>query len=274
MPVLSNPVLFSTLVSVALLAYWPSVTALWDFWQRDPFVGGHGPLIAVISIGLLARARDALAAARLRPSVWGGVALVVLSLAWLIFWRASLPELHMLLLPLLLFLAVLAAFGAGIARLAAFPLAYLYFAEQPWDVLVSPLQVLTIRAVGLIAPLLGMPTTVTGNLLALPHDVTFEVTRYCSGLNFLVVGLAIAALLGELQQASLRERALLLVSMAVVAIVTNWARILVIIALGYFVGLQQGLVTSGHVLFGWALFVLVMLGFALLAVRRPAPSRS
>ena len=274
MPALSNPVLLSTLLAVALLAYWPSTMALWDFWQRDPFVGGHGLLIALISIGLLARAHNALTAARRRPSVWGAVGLLVLSLAWLICWRASLRELHMLLLPLLLILVVLAVFGADIVRLAAFPLAYLYFAEQPWDVLIGPLQALTVRAVGLIAPLLGMPVKVTGTQLSLPHDLTFEVTRYCSGLNFLVVGLAIAALLGELQQAALGRRALLLALMAAVTVVTNCARVLLIIAGRYFGGLQQALVTSGHVLFGWVLFALVMLGFALVAVRRPAPSRS
>ena len=102
----------------------------------------------------------------------------------------------MLLLPLLLFLAVLAAFGWGVARIVEFPLGYLYFAEPTWRILIGPLQSLTARVAVLIGPLIGMPAVRSGILLHLPHGATFEVTPLCSGVNYLVVGLAIAALIG------------------------------------------------------------------------------
>ena len=264
---LRNAALVFVLVAVALLAYWPSAIALWSFWELNPYVGGDGPLVAAISLALIWRSRHALAATPLEPSRAGAAWLLVCSLLWVIFWRAAIQELHMLLLPLIFLLVVLAAFGRGAARICAFPLAYLYFAEPTWHVLIASMQGLTIRAVGVLAPVLGMPVRIAGNLLYLPPNITFEVTALCSGVNYLAVGLAVAALIGELQGASLRRRAALLAFMGVLSVASNWVRVLLIIAAGYTGGMDSWLVTRGHVLFGWAVFAVVMLAFAW-AVRR------
>lgn len=133
--------------------------------------------------------------------------------------------------------------------------------------LIGPLQSVTIRAVALIGPLIGMPVVPSGTLLRLPHGVTFEVTPFCSGVNFLVVGLAIAALTGELQRASLRRRGALLGVMALLMIASNWVRVLAIMLAGYTSGMRLS-VTRGHVLFGWVFFAILMLGFVALATRR------
>jgi EpsI family protein len=259
----------AALIAVALGAFWPSTAALWEFWQQQ-YLGQHGPLVAAISLWLIVRSRHALAGVRVHPSLWGIAGLALAGVASLIFWRAAIQELHMLLLPLIVFFAVLAAFGGGAARILAFPIAYLYFAEPPWNVLVGPLQMLTVRAVGILAPLVGMPVRIAGTVMHLPGEVTFEVTPLCSGVNFLVVGLAVAALIGELQHSPLRRRAALLASMALITIVSNWIRVLIIMAAGYASGTHQVLVTRGHVLFGWIFFALVMWGFARLVARASA----
>lgn len=270
-PSLRNSLPLAVLLAVTLIAYAPSTAALWDFWGH-PYLGGHGPLIAAISVWLIVRSRAALASAPAHPSLWGCAGLILCSVASVIFWRASIEELQVLLLPLMLFLAVLAAFGGGVARILAFPLGYLYFAGPMWHVLTRPLQELTVRAVGLIAPLVGMPVRIAGSLLFLPGGVTFEVTPLCSGVNFLVVGLAVAALIGELEQASLRRRAALLASMVLLTVVSNWVRVLIIMAAGYTSGMRNILITSGHLLFGWVLFALVMCGYAWLVGRRSPPA--
>ena len=273
MPSPRNVSLVLLLVLVALLAYWPSVSALWSFWTLNPYAGGHGPLVALISAALILRSRRALAAIPLRPSAVGAAGLLACCVLWVIFWRAAIQELHTLLLPLILLLAVLAAFGQGVARICAFPLGYLYLAEPSWHLLIGPMQTLTVRAVGLLAPVLGIPVTIGGNLLYLPHNVTFEVTPLCSGVNFLAVGLAVAALIGELQRASPGRRLALLGSMALLAIVCNWIRVLTIVAAGYAGGTYSVLVTRGHVLFGWLLFVVALFAFALMVRRQVPPER-
>jgi EpsI family protein len=255
------------LIAVTLLAYAPSALALWSFWDSQSFLGGQGPLVVALSAWLIVRSRSALEATCMEPSAWGCAALLVCSVASVIFWRSGIEELHMLLLPLLLFLAVLAAFGRGFARILAFPLGYLYFAEPTWRILIGPLQALTMRAVVLMSPLTGTPMVPSGTLLRLPHGVTFEVTPLCSGVNFLVVGLAVAALIGELQRAPLRRRAALLGVMALLMVLSNWLRVLLIVLAGYASGMRL-LVTRGHLLFGWVLFALVVLGFSVWAARR------
>jgi EpsI family protein len=260
-------ILVGGLVAITLLAYWPSTAALWSFWTSQSFLGGQGPLVAILSLWLLLRSRAALEASPLRASPVGCTALLIACLASVIFWRAAIEELHMLLLPWLMFLAVLAALGAGAARIVAFPLAYLYFAEPTWRILIWPLQHLTLRAAVFLGPLFGMPVVPEGTLLHLPHGVTFDVTPFCSGVNFLVVGLAIAALIGELQRASLRRRAALLGVMLLLMVVSNWVRVLAIMLAGYTSGMRL-LVTRGHVLFGWVLFAILMLAFVSLATRR------
>jgi EpsI family protein len=271
-PGLRNILLLAALFALALLAYAPSAAALWRFWIHNEYLGGHGPLVAAMSLWLVWRSRAALERAPVQASRWGFVGLFLCTLAWVIFWRAAIQELHMLLLPLILFFAVLAAFGSAVARLLAFPLGFLYFADPPWHLLTGPLQGLTLYAAAYIAPLLGMPTQIEGNLLHLPGGVTFEVTPFCSGVNFLLIGLALAALIGELEQASLRRRAALMVSMALIAVVSNWARVLAIMVAGYTSGMRNVLVASGHLTFGWVLFALVMFGFTWVVTRRGLPT--
>jgi EpsI family protein len=272
-PALRNLLVVGALIVVALVAYWPSTSALWNHWGQDPYLGGHGPLIAAISAWLLLRSRAELAQTAMRPSLWGCIALAICCAASLLFWRSALQEPQLLLLPLLVLLTVLAACGGGAARVVAFPVGYLYFAEPAWRVLTWPLQALTVQAVRVLGPLVGLPVESSGTLLHLAHGVTFEVTPLCSGVNFLLVGLAVAALIGELQRASLRRRAALLAAMALITIVSNWVRVLMIMVAGVGSGMRLVVATQGHVLFGWVFFALVMLGFAALVARRPAAAR-
>lgn len=87
----------------------------------------------------------------------------------------------------------------------------------------------------------------------------------------MATGLAVALLLGEIERASLPRRALLLCSMVVLAIVSNWIRVLVIIDAGYTTHMRHVLVSEGHLLFGWALFAIVLVAFAWFATRTSPP---
>lgn len=255
------------LLALASLACWPSTVALWDLWRWNPYIDGHGPFVAAVSLGLLVRSRIALAATQLRPSAMGAAGLVVCSLVWVIAWRSGMRDVHIGLLPLVLLAAVLATFGQAAARIAAFPVGYLYFAEPLWHVLIRPLQELTVQVVGVIVPVIGMPVTIVGDVLNFSGGVSFEVTPICSGINFLVVGLAAAALIGELQHASFWRRARLIAAMALLMVLSNWVRVLLIIIAGYTSGMRNVLATRGHWYLGWVLFAIVMLGFARVAAR-------
>ncbi|HVW69862.1 MAG TPA: EpsI family protein [Steroidobacteraceae bacterium] len=259
------------LLLLALLACWPSTRALWDYWV-DPHSGAeHGLLVAALSGWLLCRASPMLA---IRPTQFSPawyLVLLLCSIAWLVCLRAGIQDLHLMLMPVILLLVLLALFGYEGAKAFAFPIGYLGFSLPAWGTLGDGLQDLTTTAVAVLAPFVGLPAHFSGHLVMLPNGV-FEIARGCSGVNFLVVGLATMALLGELEDASLPRRALLLGGVALVAIVSNWLRVLAIIAIGYATDMRHVLVTRGHLLFGWVLFTAILLVFVRL-VSRPGAAQ-
>jgi EpsI family protein len=192
-------------------------------------------------------------------------------MAALVFQRAGIQALQLLMLPAVIWLAVLAAFGSRVARTVAVPIGYLYFAMPAWNLLSVPLQELTVRMVALLAPVIGLPATVSGTVFAFPNGARFVVTLACSGVGFLAQALAVAALLGELEDASFRRRIRLLGSMALIALATNWIRVLLLLLIGYAWGMNNVIVAHYHLEFGYVLFVIVLVAFVWIATRRVLP---
>ena len=273
-PALRNAQLSAGMMVAVVLAYWPSSRALWAFWTDPDSAGTHGVLVALLSVWLFYRNRYSLGAVATKPSPVAMVLLVLASLAWLVFWRAAIPSLHIILFPALMGLGVAAALGWQAARWVAFPIGFLYFAVPSWDVLVGPLQTIAAHATGLLAPLLGIPAEVRGYLVLLPGVGTFEIGRGCSGVNFLAIGLAVAALLGELEGATVLRRFSLLCIMGFAAVVSNWIRVLVIVDAGYTTNMRHVLVSRSHYMFGWILFSIVLFAFTWVFARPQASAAS
>ncbi len=257
---------------IVLVAYWPSSIGLWKYWMAGGGNTSDGLLVALISVWLLFRSREALATAPVRPVSWVLPVVLVCSVGSMLFWRAGIETFQLALLPALILVAVLGAMGTQTARIVAFPVGFLYFAVPGWGELWPILQLLTIRCVSIMAPLVGVPARVSGDIVTLPGVGVFEIGSLCSGVEFFVVGLAVAALIGELERASLKRRAWLMVLMGVVAIVSNWARVLLIIAIGYATDMRNPLATSDHLLFGWIIFAAALLLFLWLAPRSAPPA--
>src|SRR5262249_13782542 len=114
----------------------------------------------------------------------------------------------------------------------------------------------------------GIHSHVDGDLLVTTVG-TFEIGRGCSGVNFFAIGVAVAALLGELEDATALRRLTLVCIMAVAAIVSNWLRVLIVVDAGYTTNMQHYLVSRSHYMFGWVLFSIVMFGFVWLCARAP-----
>jgi EpsI family protein len=253
------------LIATAIAVYWPISVQLWGYWLQ-PYDGGQGFLVAALSLWLIVRARGRLAAAPVRPCPWAILLLIPASIAALILWRAGIQSLHFLLLPALMMGAVLTAFGPAVARILLVPIGFLYFSMPAWEQLTPLLQGVTVRVVGALAPLVGLPASVHGMLLAFPDGTTFEVTALCAGVGLLVQGLAVATLLGELEVAPLARRLKLFGSMVIVALVANWVRVLIIIYAGYTTGMRH-IIVQRHLLFGWLFFVCVLVAYVWLASR-------
>ncbi len=252
-------ILALTVMTAAI--FWPSTAVLIQQWSD--FVNitfTHGWLILAVSVWLVVRSRAALSAAPAQPWLLAQVALVLAVLAWLVCYRASIQDLHVTVFPVLLWLAVAAAFGWRVARLLIFPVAFFCFALPSWAQLGNPLQELTVFAVRAFLSVTGPSAMITGDIIHIPGG-SFRIEEGCSGLHFMIVGLAVAALHGELRRAPWKTRLGELALMAVLALLANWVRVYTIIEAGYLSNMRNYLVSVSHYWFGWGVFAVALIAF-------------
>lgn len=258
-------------LAVALF-YWPSsleLDALWRNTAEETYT--HGYLILLISVWLIVRNRARLAATTVRPVPGALVALAIMSALWLWAWRAAIQEVQLLLLPLLLLTAIVAAFGWRVGRLMAFPVGYLYFAIPLWGYINPIVRDLSSWMTGVLIWITGLPAFMQGNYVNLPGG-TIEIANSCSGLHALIVGLALSALYGEMGRDPARRRIEWLVVMGGVALIVNWVRIFIVITAAYATDMRSSLVKN-HYWLGWWLFAAAFMAFLWWAGRKaPAPS--
>jgi len=255
-------------VAVALL-YWPSTVALnrlWTDWSGETYT--HGYLILLLSLWLLVRDRERLAATPVHPQPLALIPLALMSVAWIWFWRAAIQELQLLLLPLILLAAIFAAFGRRMARAAAFPIGVLYFAMPLWGDINGIVQTLSAKVTGALLWTTGIPAYMDGDFVRLPTG-SIEIARSCSGLHELIVGLALAAIYGKLSDVPWRRRLQWLGLMGALSLMVNWVRIFTVVIAAYETDMRSSLVRQ-HYWLGWWLFALVFAAF-LWWTGRPAP---
>src|SRR5256886_10329780 len=124
------------------------------------------------------------------PALFGLVGCI---LAWLVCYRASIQDLHITILPLIFWLAVTATFGLRTGVLLIFPVAFFYLAVPSWSQLGNSLQELTVFALRGFFRLTGPEVLIFGETIHIPNG-SFVIEGGCSGLHFMIVGLAGAAL--------------------------------------------------------------------------------
>ncbi len=250
------------LVATAVLGYWSSWVPLWR---------PHGLFVAFLALILVYGKRDQIAAARIRPLPWA--CLILIPLCVLASRGADTDGLQFLVLPPMLLVAVAAAFGFEMARLMLLPVLFLYFSAPELGLVISPpLQALTVKVVAGIGPHIGLPLTTSGNIVSFPNGITFIVTDSCSGANFLIQGLALATLLGELERASAARRIGLWLGMVPVALLGNWLRVFMILGVGYATDMHSTLATTAHVPFGYGIFLAVLALYMWVVSLQPLPA--
>ena len=248
------------LVAVAIVVfYWSTSAWLVGEWTSSNALFEHGFLVLVISAVLLLSAAGRISPDDLQPSWLAVVAVLALSLGWLLTRVASVAIVQTLAMPALLLCALVAIFGYKAGRVFAPAVFYFFFALPVWEVLKVPLRDLTIIVVEAFLKLGGVPAMIEGALVHIPAG-TFRIASGCSGLNFFVVGLALAALYGYAFYTSNKKRFLLLVIGIAIAMLANWIRVASVIAIGNASNMQSGLVDD-HQTFGWMIFVVALVPF-------------
>jgi exosortase len=257
--------MLSATVGVGAAGLWPALRALAHTWATM-YDYEHGFLIAAVAVGWLVYSYRLVNAQSVRAVPKALPALAAAILGWMIAYRANSDLLQQLLVPVVLELAVLTSLGWGIARVTLLPLAYLYFAIPIWEHFQPLLQWLTTWVAEHTLLLIGVPTTVDGHQVTIPAG-TFSIVEGCSGKRYLMIALAFATIAGVMHELRIRAMATLLAVTTLLALVTNWLRVVTVIYAGHATDMQHYLVAVEHKTFGYVMFVPLLAAIFLVARR-------
>jgi EpsI family protein len=225
------------LLAGVLWAHWSAVVAMVGLWSRSPMYS-YGYTVPIISLYLLWCKRAELARLRPRPAPAVAIPVMMASGAMLMIGRAGgMQVLEQLSLLVALTAAVLFVFGVAYLRASWASLAYLLLMIPIWDLLTERLHVPfqnQSAAIGVtLLQLIGVPAHREGNLITLAN-VTLEVARACSGVNYLVAVVALALPLAYLFLHSSWRRVTLVISAMAIAALSNGLRVALIGVFAYF----------------------------------------
>lgn len=169
---------------------------------------------------------------------------------------------QLMLLPLLLGgLAVI--WGWEQVKRFIVPVGILFFAIPVWDFISWPLQRITVLVNQLWLAVPGIEFEVEGIFVYLTGVGAFEIAHGCSGLRYLLVGLTLSVLYGELNYRHWQSRVWLAVAGVLLALLANWIRVFVIIFMGYITDMETSLIED-HDTFGWWVFAVTLVPLFLL----------
>ena len=252
---------------LTVVVYWSTSVEIAELWtagtQRR---SAHGWLVLAVSAWLVWRDRAAYGTTALVPPAMGPLPVVVASATWLVGYNAGVLTLMIHVMPLLLLSVIWAVGGTGLARRAAFPALFLYFALPALEAASPVLQSLTAMVNGWATAAVGIPVVINGTVITIPEG-SFEVGDTCSGLHMMVAGWTIATLHGEVERCRWPARLKLLGTVTALALLTNWLRVFAIIVAGHLTNMQSFLITVDHYYFGWVLFAVALVPYFYISSR-------
>lgn len=243
------------LLILLLAVYRETFASMVMKWGSDNSFS-HGYLIVPISLWLVWNKRQALTAVPWRAD-WAGVAmLMLLGAAWFMAHATGILVGEQYAVVLMVSALVLAMLGRQATAVILFPLLFLLLAVPAGRGIVPWLMQNTADMAVAALRLSGVPVVRDGMILSIPGG-NFEVARACSGLNYLVTGIALGALYAYLTYRSTRKRALFMLAALVMPIVLNGVRAYLIIAIAHLTDMRWG-TGYEHIVFGRALFLVTL----------------
>ncbi len=234
-------------------------------WASDE--QGHGPIILGVSLWLLFRLRDRIAALPNAPSTWPGILLLGAGLVTFAVGRSQYITIFEVGSQVLVMAGLLAVFkGLAAVRLAAFPLFFLLFMVPLPGQLVAAVTTPLKAAVSFCAEYilygLGYPVARSGVIISV-GEYQLLVADACAGLNSMftleALGLLYMNLMGYTSIARNVTLAILIVPIAFLA---NIIRVMILVLVTYHFGDEagQGFVHdfAGMVLFMVALTLMLI----------------
>ncbi|MDN3517208.1 EpsI family protein [Aquisalimonas lutea] len=252
-------------LALVTLVFWEPVSALRNRWLLFDQAYSHGFFVFGLSLFLLYRVfRDRRFG--LNPSVLGVLLAALTSLSITLANVVNVQILQQLGVVFLWWAVIVALLGWRAGWHLALPIGFIYYAIPVWNVLTEPLVYAAVEVNQFLLGFRGIHFRVDGAFIHLLDVGIFEVGDACSGLRYLVIALTLATLFSALNFTRVREWLILHATAIAMGLLVNWVRIFVIILVGYETEMQSGLVDN-HELFGWILFVVVLVPFFFIANR-------
>lgn len=271
-----DPVLTYILPLALVYCYGPVLAFMVGQWLTDD-VYSYCFLVPLISGYLVYTRREALKSLHINPSIGTGSFFVAVGMLLLVIGRAG-GVLAIQELSLVFTAAGMIMFLWGRERMKElwFPLAYLVFMIPSWEIFTESLQYPFQRLSATLGVaflwFIGIPVYQRDVFIELPN-ITLEVARVCSGVNYLIAVFAIGLPLTYEFLRGWRRFALLPFALFV-AVMSNGVRIALIGALSYY-GLNPTVHGPYHVLQGMFVSVIgycaLFAGFTVL--RKGVPGR-
>ncbi len=243
-------------LGILLALYFDTYASIVAKWFSDAGFS-HGVLVLPISLALIWRRRAVFADAEWRPDWLGLIALIACGGAWLLARGTGVLVVEQLAAVAMVPAVVLALVGRNATRTIMFPLLFLLFAVPFGQGAVPSLMRITADLTVTALHLSGVPVIRDGMMFSIPSG-DFEVARACSGLNYLITGVALGMIYAYLTYASFWKRLAFTLAAIGLPILLNGFRAYVIIAVAHLTDMQWG-AGKEHVLFGRVLFLLAML---------------
>ena len=257
----------AALAACFIVAYLPTYVMLANGpWRTEQ--EGHGPLIMLAAAWLAWQQRDKLASVTFRPAPVSGWIILLLALSLMALTRSqNIPMIEVATqIPVLLGLLLLIG-GWPLARIFAFPLAFLAFSVPPpnWllDAFTVPLKARVSDAVSNFLYDLDYPVAQNGVMIMIgPYELM--VKDACSGMNSIFALSAIGIFyVHEFVRNNPIRKWLLVLSIIPITILANFLRVVALVLGAYYFGIDsiEGLF---HDLTGIALFVFALVLFFVL----------
>jgi EpsI family protein len=245
--------LLAGMLVVVLVLYRETALYLGDIWSRyQDGAYGHGFLVLAVSGYLIYQRRKQIVLLAPCPDPNALPLVAVCMLAWL---AAALVDIQLLqvvvLLPLILSIAWVMA-GARVTRQLLFPVAFIALALPIWSPLQPVLREITAAGAFFLVRLFGIIAFLQDYTVELPSG-KLSIEAACSGLNYLLAGLALSVFYAHQNYRRFQSRLLVVVTVAAAAVVANILRVFIIIYLASVTSMQHPLVQD-HLTLGWYLF--------------------
>lgn len=243
----------AALFLVTVAAFWPTLVALPGHWNS---YNEHGWVVAGLVTWLIWRDRQRIADVAGVPDTDLFPVLGLGSVAWLLARVMGIDTIHQTLFILLVFGWAMAVFGRS-ARSVVVPIAATAMIAAPiWDLTEPLLQRAAVVVTGAITAIGGVEAEIGAYTIGIATG-TFIVEAGCSGLNYLLVSVTLAATYVHLFVSDTGTRIRVILVAICTALVSNWIRISALVFVGDATAMQSPLIDD-HLLFGWAIFTVML----------------